>query len=149
MRRIPSCGLPRLASLGSQPVGALEVLAGMGDHLLVGGVVDRLDTDDLFAPGRIMGIEMLDELALGQPRSHDQHLAGIGDRLGDLVIIMLVLGGMTVGIAAAVVMQMDMGVLGQDAQGLHILGIEMIHASLVMVDPDDGMVMGQGNAPLQ
>jgi hypothetical protein len=25
----------------------------------------------------------------------------------------------------------------------------MIHASLVMVDPDDGMVMGQGNAPLQ
>jgi hypothetical protein len=25
----------------------------------------------------------------------------------------------------------------------------MIHASLVMVDPDDGMVMGQVNTPLQ
>jgi hypothetical protein len=81
---------PRLASLGPQPVGALEVLPGMGDHLLVGGVVDGLDTDDLFAPGRVMGIEMLDELALGQSWSDDQHLAGIGDRLGDLVIIVLV-----------------------------------------------------------
>jgi len=37
----------------------------MGDHLLVGGMIDRLDADDFLAPGRIMGAEMLDELALG------------------------------------------------------------------------------------
>jgi hypothetical protein len=56
---------------------------------------------------------------------------------------------MTVGIAAAVVVQMDMRILGKDAQGLDILGIEMIDASLVMVDPDDGMVMGQCSAPVR
>jgi len=42
-----------------------------------------------------------------------------------------------------------MGILGQDAQGLDILGVEMIDAGLVMVDPDDGMVMGQCSAPLR
>jgi hypothetical protein len=46
-------------------------------------------------------------------------------------------------------MEMHMRILGQDAQGLDILGIEMIDASLVMVDPDDGMVMGQCSVPLR
>ena len=40
------------------------------------------------------------------------------------MIVVLVLGGMAIGVAATVVMQMDMGILGQDAQGLDILGVE-------------------------
>jgi hypothetical protein len=65
------------------------------------------------------------------------------------VIVVLVLGGMAIGVAAAVVMQMHMRILGQDAERLDILGVEMIDASLVMVDPDDGVVMGQCSAPLR
>ena len=53
--------------LRPQPVGALEIFPGMGHHLLVGGMVDRLDADDLLGPGRIMGLQMLDQLSLGQP----------------------------------------------------------------------------------
>ena len=62
---------------------------------------------------------------------------------------MLVLLRMTVGDAPAVMVQMHMRVLGQHPQRLDILGVEVIDPGLVMVDPDDGVVMGHVNAPLR
>ena len=62
---------------------------------------------------------------------------------------MLILLGVAVGDAAAVVMQMHMRVLGQHPERLDILGVEVIDPGLVMVDPDDGVVMGHVNAPLR
>jgi len=44
---------------------------------------------------------------------------------------------------------MHMGVLGQHPERLDILGVEVIDLGMVMVDPDDGMVMGYGNSPLR
>src|SRR5258706_16417807 len=97
------------AQLGFHLIGRQEIFTSMGDDLIVAGMIDGLDPDQLLAPGRIVMLDMLDQLIFGKARPANQHLGRIGKRRGHVVVIVLVLLGVTVGVAAAVMMQMDMG----------------------------------------
>src|SRR5438552_13343717 len=56
-----------------------EVFSGMGDKLLVAGMIDGRHTHQLLPPSRVVMLHMLHELVLCQPGPADQHLSGVGD----------------------------------------------------------------------
>ena len=59
----------------------LKILAGVGDELTVGGMVDCLNARNLGAQRRHTSFDMLDEFDLGICRSRDQDGTRVGHGL--------------------------------------------------------------------
>jgi hypothetical protein len=63
--------------------GDVKILTYVSDNLPVGGVVGALDADDLRRHRRIMFLQVVDELSLGDRRTEDQDLVGVRQLVRD------------------------------------------------------------------
>jgi hypothetical protein len=114
-----------------------KVVTDEGDELPVGRVVDRLDPNNLRFESMIVLVHVLDELELGFPRADYENLACALERLGDLVVEVLVicrvipLGGLG-WVAADMLPRMN-------HLRFDCLGINMENPGFVVIDPDSGV----------
>jgi hypothetical protein len=107
----------------------------MGDDLHVGRLVEGFRPRQLLPLSRITKPDMLDQLVLGLAGTANQDFARVGQGFGDPMVVMLIFLGMAVGDAAMVVIQVNMGLVGQDVQLLDFTAVEVEDPGFVVVGP--------------
>jgi hypothetical protein len=85
---------------------------------------------------RLMALDVLEQFVLGIGWSADQHRTGSADGLHDLVEEMLILGAVAAADRMGLVMDVAARLLGVYHGALGVIGIEMEHPRLVVIDPD-------------
>lgn len=107
----------------------------MDDDLLVGRMVEGFRPRQLFRQAGSRNPTCLTSSFLARPGTANQDFARVGQSLGDPMVVMLVFLGMAVGDAAVVVMQVNMGLVGQDVQLLDLTAVEVEDPGFVVVGP--------------
>ena len=109
----------------------------VGHQLAVGRMIERLHRRDTRQQLRRMLLDMLEQLVLGVRRAADQDRARVTDGLHHRVEESLVLGSVAAADRIGLVMDMPCGAVRVDHVTLDLIRIEMKHAGLVVIDPDD------------
>jgi len=86
-----------------------------------------------------MALDMLEQLVLGVRWPADQHRPGSADGLYYRVEEMLILGAVAAADRMRLVMDVAARLLRVYYRALDVIGTEMEHAGLVVIDPDYGM----------
>jgi hypothetical protein len=138
--RCASCGIaadrakPISRGCAEHAICGTEVPTHEGDELPVGRVIDRLDADDLRLEGMIPLVHVLDEFELRFPRSNHENLACARERLCDIVIKVLLVGGM---ISLGGLHRMPAEVLsGVNHLSIDCLVVNVENLGLVLIDPN-------------
>ena len=92
----------------------LEVITCVRDELLIARMIDRLDAGDVCNQPWLVGVHVLHQLGLGIRRSGDQDGLAIGERRRNMLIEVLILGGMTRANRTGLVVDVARRVLGPD-----------------------------------
>jgi hypothetical protein len=133
--------LPCLRLLRLHPIGRTEIFSGMGDQLCVAWMIDRFHADDRVHQLGIMVVNVFHQFGLRAGRPGDENGAGVRDRSSNSVKKVVI--GRCVPTPNGVGLVVD--VLGRmirtQNQTLDIRRAEMKHARLMVVDPNDGMVV--------
>ena len=113
----------------------------MCDQLAVGRMIERLDAGNARQQLCRMPLDVLEQLVLGIRRPADQYGAGSADLGHHGVEEILVLSDVAAADRVGLVVNVTRWVIGVHHGALDVIGIEMKYARLVVIDPDDGMVM--------
>jgi hypothetical protein len=122
-------------------VGGAKELARMGHELAVGGMIEGLDRRDTRHQLRRMALNMLEQLMLGVRRTADEDRTSATDGFHHRVKERLVLGAVATADPIRLVMDMPCRPDRVYHGALDVIGIEMKHAGLVVIDPDDRVKM--------
>jgi hypothetical protein len=116
-----------------------KILARVGDDLAIGGVVNGFDADDFVDQVFVMGVDVFDQMQLGVGGADHQDLACAAERLGDVVVVLLVFRNPADTHFAAFDVQLLMRDGRQDQLFFNIFAVEVHHMGFCMVKPDDGV----------
>jgi hypothetical protein len=133
-------GLARQPEFGPSISGD-EIIARVGDHLLVGRVIDRFDTHDLRHECCVVFVNVFDEFELGPGRAHDQDFLGALQSLDDGVIEVIRIGRVVV-LRGGFGMSMQMMLRRRELQGLRALAVDAKQFRFVLVNPNGYVVEG-------
>ena len=115
----------------------------MRDELIVGGMIDRFDADDLLDQRVVVLVHMFDELELRGRRTHDEDFFHPLEGSSDLVIEafrirrMLPFGG-------RLLVSMNVMMRGLEGRLVEALRIQVKNLGFVMIDPNSSMAGCQG-----
>jgi hypothetical protein len=90
---------------------------------------------------RIVVVNVLHQLSLCVRRTGNKNLACIGYGLGDVMKVALIFGRMATPDRICLVMDVSGRMIGMQVQLVHIIQAEMEYPRLMMIDPDDGVIM--------
>jgi hypothetical protein len=107
------------------------------------GMIDRFDPSQAIDQLRIVPMDVLDQLGLGVRRAGDEHRPCVGDGGGDLMEKVLIFGDMPATQRVCLVMDMVGRIVGAENQPIDLRRIEMEDSRLMMIDPDNGMIMAR------
>ena len=141
----PPCGLT--PSRLQHPVLGHEILAGIGDELRIAGMVDGLDTDHPVHDFVIVRMDMLDQLELGVPGADDQDFRSAAHGFHDFMVVLLVFGLAAAADRAALALQVTRRIGRMDHRFLDVVRADVHDAGFVVIEPDDGVVMGHDFLP--
>src|SRR5260370_8882218 len=132
-------------SRGGRPdaICPLEEATRLGDDLAVAHVLQRLNAEQTPGQHRRMAVQPGDEFRLRRRGTDDKELLGLAERRSDVAMergLSLVVGPRG---AARFVVKMVRGVCGIHRLLVDVIGIEVNDAVLMMIDPDDGMIVRQ------
>src|SRR5215467_11870157 len=130
-----------LRPLRLHPVSGLEVLSRVGDEFRGAWVIDCLHADNgAHQPGTV-AMNMLGQLGLciGRPSNEDRTC--ICDGIRNRLQIGVILRGMPTADHICLVMNVPCRMIGMQNELLHIGWAEMEYPGLVLIDPDDGMIV--------
>ena len=88
---MPSTELPH-SGLRAHPIIGNKVPASQLQELTIARVIDRFDADDARRDCGRVCLQMLEEFQLGGGRADDQDFTGILYRVGDLLVVGMILG---------------------------------------------------------
>jgi len=86
-------------------------------------------------------MNVLDQFGLRIGGAGDQNSAGIGNRLDDRLKVFMVLGGMSAADTIGFMVDVSCRMIRGHHKPLHLGRVEMKHASLPVIDPDDSMIV--------
>src|SRR5262245_8780160 len=131
----------RSVLLRQHPILGLEVMSGMGDELRVAWMIDGFHTDDnLHQPG-IMLADVLDQLGFGIGRPRNENCAGVRDRFSDSLKKGVILRGVPTPDGVCLVVDVLGRTIRVQHEPFHISRAEMEHARLMVIDPNDRMIV--------
>jgi hypothetical protein len=130
-----------LRLLRQHPICCVEVFSGMRDERCVTRMIDGFDPDDDRHPLRIVLVDVLDKLGLGISRPGYENRARVCNRIHDGVKIVVVFRGMPAPDGVGLVMDMSGRMIRMQDEPFDIRRAEMEDAGLVMIDPDDGVLV--------
>jgi hypothetical protein len=111
----------------------------MRHQFAIGGMIQCLHSRNSRQQLRLMALDMLEQLVLGVRWPADQHRPGSADGLYYRVEEMLILGAVAAADRMRLVMDVAARLLRVYYRALDVIGTEMEHAGLVVIDPDYGM----------
>jgi len=130
-----------LRPLRLHPVSNLEVLSRVGDEFRVAWVIDGLQADNgAHQPGTV-AMNMLGQLGLCISRPSNEDHTCICDGIRNRLQIGVSLRGMPTADHIRLVVNVPCRMIGMQNELLHIGWAEMEYPGLVMIDPDDGMIV--------
>jgi hypothetical protein len=106
----------------------------------VGGVIHRFDAHDARRDCRIVCLQVLEQLELGSGRTDNQDFVGILDRVGDRLVVRVILRQVARSDSALFVMQVLVLRLRMDDACFGIIGVELDDVRFAVVDPDDKVI---------
>ena len=104
-------------------------------------MIDGFHPDDHRHPLRIVLVNVLEQLGLGVGRPGYENRARVCNRIHDGVKIIVIFRSMSASDGVGFVMDMSRRMIGMQHQSFDVRRVEMEDAGLVMVDPDDGMLV--------
>ena len=133
---------PTESGLRPHPVIGLEVPARELQELTVGWVIHRFNAHDARRDCGRMRLQMFEELELGGGWADDQDFAGILDRVGDFLIVLMIRRRLARSDNTVFVMQMGF-VLGlrMDDTCFCIVWVEVDDMRFLVIDPDDTVIV--------
>ena len=115
----------------------LEMIACVSDDLAIGEMVDCFDTRDLRLQQWHVVRDMLDELSLRVCGAQDEDRPGAGHCVRHVLQVGMILGRMARADTVGFVVNLVGRIMGTQHLLIDLRDVEMKHASLVVVDPDD------------
>jgi hypothetical protein len=113
----------------------------MIDQSTVSWMIDAFDARYPLDQARVMLMDVLDELGLGVGWPCDQHRTSVADRLCNVMQKVLIFGRMAAPDRIGLVMEMVSWVVRMNDEPLDVFTIEVKHTSLMMIDPDNRVIM--------
>jgi hypothetical protein len=118
------------------------VLLGIGDDLAIARMIGRLDGDDPLADCGMLLAQVFGQLGLGAGRPDNQDLAGIAECTCNVLEEMRVRAGVPAADCVGLVTQMTRWQMRMQRNFIIAGQADMEKLGLMMVEPDDGVVMG-------
>ena len=131
----------RSRCLWKQSILRFEVRTGKSDQLAIAWMVDGLYPNDVCEQAGIVVVNVLHQLGLCVRRTGNKNLARISDGLGDGMKIALIFGRMATPDRICLVMDVSGRMIRMQVQLVHVSQAEMEYPRLMMIDPDDGVIM--------
>ena len=104
-------------------------------------MIDGFHPDDGRHPIRIVLVDVLDKLGLCVGRSGYEDRARVSDRIHDRMKIIMIFRGMSASNGIGFMMDMPRRMIRMQHESFDVRRAEMEDAGLVMIDPDDGMLV--------
>lgn len=134
-------------SLGPHAIRSFEKSARFGDKLSVGHLRQCLDAAQPLDHQRRLASQPRHEFCLRGRRPGDEKFLRLAERIGHVAIIRGLSPLMGTRSASRRMVQMAGWVCGMDDLLVGVIRIEVDNAGLMMIDPDDGMIV-RGQATL-
>jgi hypothetical protein len=128
----------------AHPIKNLEVLARVRQQLRVGGMIRIFHRDDHGADLSMLAAQKRDEFILGLCRPYDENFVYSSKALRDLLEEHKVVWRLVAAVRSAAQMGSLMLIVGLGDRLCLGVVIEVPHHSLVMIDPDNRMIVDHG-----
>ena len=116
-------------------------MASKLQELAAGGVIHRFDAHHARGYGRGVCLEVLEEFELGGRRADDQDLARVPDRVGDSLIVRVILWSFAGADNAVFVVQVLMFRLRMDDTCFRVVRVELDDMRFAVIDPHDAVIV--------
>jgi hypothetical protein len=133
--------LVRLEQLRMHLIGGSEIASRVVDQSAIAWMVDRLHRHYEFHQLGIVVVDMFHQFRLCVRRPGNENRTRVGYRLGNAVEKILILCGVSAADGIRLVMDMASRVIGTQYQSVGFQTPDMKHAGLMVIDPDDGMII--------
>lgn len=118
-----------------------EESSGQRHQLTIARVIKRLNPGNAFGNIRMLALNVRRQLLLGIGRSGNQYCARVHEGLRHAFQKPFVHRRMTTATSIRLVMNMLVRMSAADRRGIHFRGVELKDSRLLMIDPDQSVIM--------
>jgi hypothetical protein len=127
--------------LGLHSIESFEIFSRVSDQRTVARMIDRFHAGYGFHFVRLMLVNMLNQLGLGIGRAGDENGIGVREGFGDGAKVLMIRGGVSAPDRIGLAMDMFGRMVWMDDKPFDIGPVEVENARLLVIDPDDGVMM--------